>query len=264
MQFARINGVLIHYRLAGPVDAPKLVLVNSLGTDARIWDYVIADLARDYRILSYDKRGHGLSDAPQGDYTLDDHLNDLDGLLAHVQFDRFALCGVSIGGLIGQGFALRHPEMITALVLCDTAPKVGDAVMWNTRAETVLNKGLSAIADPVMERWFSAGFRNGKPAELAGWRNLFLRTDPAGYASTCATLRDADLTAEIGKIAAPTLVVVGSEDGSTPVELVRSCAQAIPGARFEIVPEAGHIPSIEQPELLISLVRAFFKEANHG
>lgn len=264
MNFVRINGVLLHYRLAGPENAPGLVLVNSLGTDARIWDGVIADLSRDFRVLSYDKRGHGLSDAPTGEYSLDDHLADLDGLLAHTGFERFALCGVSIGGLIGQGFALRSPHRLSALVLCDTAPKVGDAAMWNARAETVLSRGLEAIADPVMERWFSPGFRSGKPQELAGWRNLFLRTDRAGYAATCATLRDTDLTADIGAIGVPTLVVAGAEDGATPVDLVRACADAIPGARFEILPEAGHIPSIEQPEKLAALMRDFFKEAFHG
>lgn len=264
MNFVRIKGVLLHYRLAGRTGAPGLVLVNSLGTDARIWDGVIADLAQDYRILSYDKRGHGLSDTPPGDYSLDDHLGDLTGLLEHAGFDIFALCGVSIGGLIGQAFALRHPERLTALVLCDTAPKVGDPDMWRTRAETVRTKGLATIADPVMERWFSPGFRQDEPVALAGWRNLFLRTDPAGYAATCATLRDADLTDEIGAIGTPTLVVAGSEDGATPVELVRACADAIPHARFEIMPGVGHIPSIEQPEKLSTLMRNFIKEAVHG
>jgi len=263
MNFVRINGVLLHYRLAGPENAPALVLVNSLGTDARIWDGVIAGLEGRYRILAYDKRGHGLSDSPAGDYSLDDHLRDLEGLLVHAGMERFALCGVSVGGLIGQGFALRAPERLTALVLCDTAPKVGDAAMWNSRAETVLAHGLAAIADPVMERWFSPGFRKSQPEALAGWRNLFLRTDPQGYAATCATLRDTDLTGALGGITTPALVIAGAEDGATPVELVRACAAAIPGARFEILPEAGHIPSIEQPEKLVALMQQFFKEAGH-
>lgn len=264
MFFVRINGVLLHYRLAGPENAPALALVNSLGTDARIWDGVIAELAADYRVLSYDKRGHGLSDTPPGGYGLDDHLNDLEGLLDHVGFDRLSLCGVSIGGLIGQGFALRRPERLASLILCDTAPKVGDAPMWDSRAETVRTKGLASIADAVMERWFSPAFRRDRHLELAGWRNLFLRTDPAGYAATCATLRDADLTEAIGAISTPTLVVAGEEDGATPVELVRAGAKAIPGARFHILPGVGHIPSIEQPEEVAALIHQFIKEAIHG
>ncbi len=264
MQFVRINGVLLHYRVAGPEGAPCVVLANSLGTDARIWDEVIADLARDYQVISYDKRGHGLSDAPEGDYTLDDHVTDLAGLLKHLRVEKLFLAGVSVGGLIAQGFALQHPEMVTALVLCDTAAQIGDADSWNGRISLVREKGLEALADPVMERWFSPGFRSEQKDQLAGWRNLFLRTSPAGYAATCATLRDTDLRARIGSIFAPTLVVVGEQDGSTPVDLVRSCADAIPGARFEVIANAGHIPSIEQPGRLTDLMRAFFKETANG
>jgi 3-oxoadipate enol-lactonase len=175
-----------------------------------------------------------------------------------------ALAGVSIGGLIAQGFALKHSERLAALILCDTAPKVGDAAMWNGRIETVLAKGMAPLADPVMERWFGPRFHHDRAEELAGWRNLFLRTDPKGYARTCATLRDTDLTAEIGKIAVPTLVVVGEEDRSTPVDLVRACADAIPGARFEVLTGAGHIPSIEQPAALARLIENFLEEVGHG
>lgn len=264
MPFARINGTLLHHRLAGTTGAPELVFVNSLGTDLRIWDEVSERLAAHYRILCYDKRGHGLSDTPPGDYTLDDHLDDLEGLLNHVGFGRVSLVGVSIGGLIGQGLALRKPERLVGLVLCDTAPKVGDADMWNARIETVLGKGPIAIADAVMERWFSEGFRRDRADDLAGWRNLFVRTDAAGYARTCATLRDTDLSASIGAITTPTLVVAGSEDRSTPVALVRDCASAIPGARFEVLAGAGHIPSIEQPDALAVLIDAFFKEIGRG
>lgn len=264
MAFVRINDVLLHYRLSGPEGAPALVLVNSLGTDARIWDDVIAALEDDYRCLSYDKRGHGLSDAPAGDYALDDHLDDLEGLLDRLGFARIVLVGVSVGGLIGQGLALRAPQRLSALVLCDTAPKVGDAAFWGQRIATVRNEGMAAIADGIMERWFSAGFRAERPEELAGWRNLFLRTDAGGYASTCATLRDTDLTDAISAISLPALVIAGDADLATPVDLVRGCAEAIPGARFEILEGAGHIPSIEQPAVLARLIGDFLKELGHG
>lgn len=263
MDFARINGVLLHYRFSGPPDAPVVALTNSLGTDARIWDGVIARLASRYRVLSYDKRGHGLSDTPPGDYALDDHVDDLIGLLDRLSIGRLALAGVSVGGLIAQGLALRAPERLAALVLCDTAPKVGDAAGWNERIDTVRSQGLGAIADLVMDRWFSPGFQQQRGEELAGWRNLFLRSDPHGYVATCATLRDADLRGQIGAIAVPALVVAGESDRSTPVELVRSCAQGIPGARFEVLPGVGHIPSIEQPAVLAMLMTEFFTEVGH-
>jgi 3-oxoadipate enol-lactonase len=264
MDFVRINGVLLHYRLAGPVGAPVLALANSLGTDARIWDGVIARLSSRYRILSYDKRGHGLSDAPPGDYALDDHVDDLVGLLDHLGIERLALAGVSIGGLIGQQFALRLPQRLAALVLCDTAPKMGDAAGWQARIAAVRDGGLAAIADMVMERWFSSGFQRERPDELAGWRTLFLRSDAAGYIATCASLRDADLGARIGAIVTPTLVIAGDADRSTPVELVRATANAIAGARLEILEGVGHIPSIEQPDRLAELIDGFLKETKHG
>lgn len=263
MIFVRINDVLLHYRLAGPLGAPALVLVNSLGTDARIWDAVIADLSRNYRILSYDKRGHGLSDSPPGDYRLEDHLDDLEGLLDHAGLERPALCGVSVGGMIAQGFALRTPQRLAALVLCNTAPLMGSPAMWNDRIDIVRKEGLLPLAGPVMERWFSPDFRAANSVELAGWRNLFLRTDPAGYAATCATLRDTDLTDVIAGIPLPTLIVAGEADLAAPMETVRNCT-AIAGSRFEILPRTGHIPSIEQPEKLAALMRQFLKEADHG
>ena len=263
MNFVRIKQNLLHYRLSGPSGAPALVFANSLGTDARIWDAVIKRFDNRYRCLSYDKRGHGLSDAPPGDYRLDDHLDDLEGLLGHVGIDSAVVVGVSIGGLIAQGFTLRAPERVAGLVLCCTAPRLGDAALWSARMDAARTTGLGPMADGIMERWFSPQFRAEQPDEMAGWRNLFLRTDPAGYAATCATLRDADLSGEVPAIGAPTLVVAGSDDLAAPVALVRNCL-AIPGARLEVLEGVGHIPSIEQPEQLARLIDDFLEGAAYG
>jgi 3-oxoadipate enol-lactonase len=264
MAFVRINGVLLHYRLHGPVGAPALALVNSLGTDDRIWDATIDELAEEYRILSYDKRGHGLSDAPPGDYSLDDHIADLAGLLDHLRIGQLALAGVSVGGIVAQGFALKHPARLRALICCDTAQKVADPSFWTARMASIRAGGLLAIVDGIMERWFSPRFRRDRPDDLAGWRNLFLRSDVGGYLGTCATLRDTDLTSAVSAIKLPTLFVVGDQDGSTPVDVVRAAAANIAGARFEIIEGAGHIPSIEQPGSLAGLMISFLKEAGHG
>lgn len=263
MTFARINAILLHYRTCGPAGAPALVFANSLGTDARIWDAVIERFSTRYFCVSYDKRGHGLSDAPAGDYALDDHLDDLEGLLDHLGLGRAVLVGVSVGGVIAQGMALRAPERIAGLVLCCTAPRMGDNAMWNARIQTALSQGLLPMADPVMERWFSPDFRRDRPVELAGWRNLFLSTNPQGYAGTCATLRDTDLSSAIAAIAAPTLIVAGDADLAAPVDLVRKCT-AIPGSRFQVLAGVGHIPSIEQPAALAGLITDFLKEVGHG
>ncbi len=264
MAFARINDVVLHYRLSGPADAPLLVFVNSLGTDLRIWDEVVSHFASRYRCLTYDKRGHGLSDTPPGPYSLDDHLSDLEGLLDHCGAGKLALIGVSVGGMIAQGFALRAPGRLVGQVLCDTAPRIGNATFWNARMDAVTQGGVAAIADATMERWFSPGFRSSRPVELAGWRNLLLRSDRQGYVSTCATLRDTDLSGDIGSIDRPTLVVAGDADLATPVELVRACADAIPGARFEVMAGVGHIPSIEQPAALADIINRFLEDLGHG
>lgn len=263
MAFARINDVVLHFRVAGNESGPTLVLVNSLGTDARIWDEVIARFEARYRIVSYDKRGHGLSDAPAGDYRLDDHVDDLAGLLDHLKIERLALAGVSVGGMIAQGFAVRHPERLAALVLCDTAAKVGDAEFWDGRIAAIRAGGLEAIADGVMLRWFTERYRHDEPALLAGWRNMLQRMPVDGYVGTCAALRDGDLRGVVGSIATPTLVVVGEQDLATPVDLVRCLAEAIDGAQFAVIPDCGHIPSIEQPQALAALMTGFLNEVGY-
>jgi 3-oxoadipate enol-lactonase len=263
VEFFRVGTNVLHFRLHGAPSAPKLVLANSLGTDARAWDAVIEELEKHYRILSYDKRGHGLSDAPIGPYTLDDHVDDLLSLTAGAGFHSFALAGISVGGLIAQRLAIREPGRVAALVLCDTAAKVGSERMWNDRIETVRRSGLAAISEMVLERWFAPNFRTKHPSAYAGWCNLLERTPVEGYVGTCASIRDADLTEQVASIALPTLVIAGEEDRSTPPDLVRETANRIPKARFETIPGTGHIPSIEAPERLTALMQSYFTEVGH-
>jgi len=263
MAFAKVNGLTFCYREAGSAAAPPLVLVNSLGTDARIWDAMIDPLAQRHRVISYDKRGHGLSDAPVAPYSLTDHVSDLVALVDHLGLDTFALAGVSVGGLIAQGLALAHPERLRALVLCDTAAKVGTAEFWDGRIAAVRSEGIASISGAILERWFTRAFRNDHPVELAGWRNLLERCPVEGYIGTCAALRDADLRGEVGRINLKTLVVVGAEDGSTPPALVRETADLLSDARLEIIPGAAHLPMIEQPQQLTQLMTNYFVEAGY-
>ena len=263
MAFSRINGLTMHWSMGGPADRPAIMFSNSLGTDWRIWDQVTALLAGTYRIVTYDQRGHGLTDAPAGPYSIDMLARDVLALAGSLGLGRFALAGVSVGGLIAQQVALRAPERISALVLCDTAAKIGTADMWAARTARIQAGGLSSIADGLMERWFSKSFRETRKDELAGWRNMLTRTPADGYLATCAALRDCDLTAEVPKIRVPTLFVAGEEDGSTPPALVKATSDLIPGARFELIKQAGHLPCIEQPEALAKLISAHLKEAGH-
>lgn len=254
MAFASLGFGAVHYRDIGPRDAPAIVFVNSLGTDMSIWGGVVERLAADYRIVTFDARGHGLSSVPGGPYTLEGLAGDLLELVDRLQLGTFAVVGVSVGGMVALRLAIDHPQRLRAVVACDTAAKIGDADTWNGRIDTAQTSGMTALADPVLLRWFPESIREGRADEIARWRDLLLRTPVEGYVATCAALRDADLTAEVSSIAVPTLIVVGAVDQSTPVALVRDTAARIPGARFEIIEHAGHIPSIDQPARLAALI----------
>jgi 3-oxoadipate enol-lactonase len=264
MGFIDVNGITLHYRLAGAPGGTPLVFVNSLGTDFRIWDEVVERLGSGYRILCYDKRGHGLSDAPAGPYRLNDLVADLAGLTQQLGFQRFALAGVSVGGLIAQGFALAHGERLTSLVLCDTAARIGSHASWSERIDLVRANGLAAVSDRLLERWFAPDFRAQRTADYAGWCNMLERTPLDGYVGTCAALRDTDLTEDVANIAVPALLACGAADSSTPVDLVRATATRIPASHFEIIAGAGHLPPIEAPEPLARLIAGHLEKTVHG
>ncbi len=269
VQFVQVNGVSLHHQIiGGPGNKPVIVFINSLGTDFRIWRDVIVRLAGSYPLLTYDKRGHGLSDVGQAPYSIEDHVDDLIGLLEHLKVSDAVVCGLSVGGLIAQGLYVRRPDLVKALILCDTAHKIGTADMWAARIAAIEQSGLDGIVDGVMERWFTPAFRESDPS-FPGYRNMMLRQPVEGYTGTCAAIRDADYTAAAGNIAVPTLCVVGDQDGATPPELVLSLAKLIPRARYEVIKDAGHIPCVEQPEMLTTIIEAFLApvisgEAAHG
>jgi len=259
MDFRALNGVVLHVQDLGPADKPALVFSNSLGTDFRIWDDVVARLAEHFRIVLYDKRGHGLSEEAEYPYSLDDHVEDLAALLDDLAIEGAVICGLSVGGLIAQGLYATRPELVSALVLCDTAHKIGTAEMWGQRMAAIEKNGIESIADAILERWFTEDLRESDPIAMQGWYNMLTRTPEVGYLGTCAALRDSDLTEEARRIAVPTLCVVGEEDGATPPALVKQMAELIPGARYEVIKGAGHLPCIEQPAALARLILDFAK-----
>lgn len=261
MPFARINDVVLHYRLSGDPSRQKVIaFANSLGTDFRIWDDLVTAFSGDYACLQYDKRGHGLSDAPPPPYVMTDHIGDLEGLLDHLGIEDVIVCGDSVGGMIAQGLAGARPDQVQGLVLCDTGHKIGAEALWNDRIRAVETRGIAAIAEAILERWFSEDYRQPDNAAFAGYRNMLIRTTIEGYAGTCAALRDADLTEVARRIACPALCIVGEHDGSTPPALVKAMADLIPGARYHEIAGAGHLPCIEQPEALVAVMRAFLAD----
>lgn len=264
MAFARVNGVVLHHEVRGTPGKPSLVFSNSLGTDFRIWDTVAGRLQSDYRIVLYDKRGHGLSEATPAPYSLSDHVADLVALLDHLGIARTAVVGLSVGGLIAQGIAALHPDRVGALVLSDTAHKIGTAAMWNDRIQAVTTKGIASIADAIMQRWFTQAYRTPENPDFVGYTAMLTRTDVDGYAGTCAALRDADLTESTRALKVPTLVMVGDEDGSTPPDLVRTTAELIQGSEFRIVEGAGHLPNVEKPDVVARLIAEFLKSVRYA
>lgn len=265
MQFARIDEVAIHYRLiGGSAEKPVIVFINSLGTDFRIWDDVAQRLTADFAILLYDKRGHGLSDIGRFPYSIEDHAGDLVGLLDRLSIKRAIVCGLSVGGLIALALHQRRPELVSALVLCDTAHKIGTPESWNARIAAVERGGLESILDAVMERWFTPGFRRTENAAYCSYRHMLARQPIEGYVATCAAIRDADYTGAARAVGVPALCVVGDQDGSTPPDVVRGMAQLIPNARYQVIRDCAHIPCVEQPETLTALIRAFLSTLSCG
>ena len=254
MSFARANGGVVHFRDEGPREGPALAFINALGTDFRIWDEAAAMLSRDFRIVRYDKRGHGLSEAGPDRYDMADYAQDLSAILDSLGVARATVVGLSVGGLIAQELYRQRPALFSSLVLCDTAAKVGTDESWDQRIAEVERGGVEAIADSILQRWFTADFHARRSDELIGWRAMLSRSPKQGYLAACGALKRADLRACLPAIATPTLCLVGEDDGSTPVALVRETADLIKGSRFEIVRGAGHLPNLEQPAAFASLV----------
>ncbi|MEZ5810123.1 MAG: 3-oxoadipate enol-lactonase [Rhizobiaceae bacterium] len=259
MAFARVNGVVLHYEDRGGADRPVIVFSNSLGTDFRIWDEVVARLGHAFRVIRYDKRGHGLSEAPPQPYAMTDHVGDLAALLDHLDVRRAAIVGLSVGGMIAQGIAALRPDLVSALVLCDTSHRIGTEELWNARIEAVNGDGIASIADAIMERWFTPEYRSPDNPDYVGYLAMLTRTTVDGYAGTSAAIRDADLTESSRALSLPVLCIVGDQDGATTPDVVRSTAALIDGAGFEIVENAGHLPCIEQPARTAELISGFLR-----
>jgi 3-oxoadipate enol-lactonase len=261
MAFARVNGLVLHHQVLGPSKNPVLIFINSLGSDLRIWQEIAPAFTERFRVILYDKRGHGLSDAPSAPYSMDDHTDDLIALLDHLGIDKASLVGLSVGGMIAQRMAVLAPDRVQSITLCCTAAKIGTAELWADRISAVEQDGIEPIADAILQRWFTPRFRETQADDLAGWRNMLVRTPAHGYAGTCAAIRDADLRPDAGRIAVPTLCVAGDQDGSTPADLVKGTADLIPGAGFALIEGAGHIPCIEKPAELSGLIKQHLQEA---
>ena len=259
MPFVTANQTRIFYRLQGNDGLPVIVLSHSIGTDHAMWAPQVPDLTQYFQVLRYDSRGHGASDCPGGDYSVEQLGRDALALVDALKISQFAFCGLSMGGAVGQWLALNAPQRLTHLVLANTAPRFGTPEHWNNRIQSVRQGGMLAILDMALGRFFSQESRDRSDPEVSNIRSVLLGTVPEGYAGCCAALRDFDSTGELGRVITPTLVIVGDKDVSTPLSgngdiLVRG----IHVAKLIRLP-AAHLSNLEAPRSFASGLLAFLR-----
>ncbi len=257
MPFLRTENSRIYYRLEGKPGPLVLVLSHSIGTDHGMWEPQIGDWIQHFQVLRYDTRGHGASDAPAGEYSVEQLGNDVLALADGLGLGKFAFCGLSMGGAIGQWLAANASDRIERLILANTGPRLGSPENWETRIRAVTEKGMRAIVDLAMQRFFSAEALQRRDPQVESTKSVFLGTSPGGYASCCAALRDFDANAVLGQISAPTLVIAGQRDVSTPwAGNSEILCQKIPGAKSVLL-DAAHLSNLERPHSFMSAVAEF-------
>jgi 3-oxoadipate enol-lactonase len=261
MQLADMGDVRLHYRIDGPDDGAPVVFANSLGTDFRLWDPIMPLLPDGLRILRFDKRGHGLSTCPSAPYTMGQLITDTEKLMDLTGFKDAMFVGLSIGGMIAQGLAAKRLDLMRAMVLSNTGAKIGTREMWAQRISAVASGGIEELADSVMERWFSDDFRATPDLEL--WRNMLTRQENAGYAGCSHAIAGSDFFTTTAALRLPTLGIAGSEDGSTPPDMVRETAELVPGSKFHLIRGAGHLPCVEKPEEYAQVLTDFLRGTGH-
>ena len=261
MQILQLDNVDLHFREDGDPEGRPVVFANSLGTDLRLWDKIIPMLPSGLRLIRYDKRGHGLTSCPKPPFTMGALVSDIEALNDHLGVKDAVVVGCSVGGLIAQGLAVKRMDQVRAMVLANTGAKIGTTEMWQERIDAVARGGVEALADAVMDRWFSKDFL--ATAELAAWRNMLTRTPDDGYAGVSAAISGTDFYTTTASLTLPTLAIAGSEDGATPPDLVRETAALVKGSRFELIRGAGHLSMVEKPEVFAELLVGFLKEVGH-
>jgi 3-oxoadipate enol-lactonase len=258
MPMIQSQGCAINVAVEGPSEAPVLMMSNSLGTDLHMWDLQAAAFAKHFRLVRYDRRGHGKSEAPNGPYSMEllgrDALAVMDGL----GVKKVNWCGLSMGGMVGQWLGANAPERIDRLILSNTHSFYADKQMWADRINGVREKGLAGAVDATMERWFTKDFRERAPDQIAMMRDMFLRTPVEGFLGCCAAIRDMDLRGTHERITAPTLVIVGSRDPATPPAAGEEIQRRVKGAKLAAI-DAAHISNLEQPQAYIDTVLGFLK-----
>jgi 3-oxoadipate enol-lactonase len=255
------NGIKIHYELEGPESAPVVTLSHSLATDLSMWDPQVPVLKSGYRVLRYDTRGHGGTDATEGSYTLDQLAEDVKALLQALGISKTHFMGISMGGMIAQTLALKHPGILRSLILCDTSSRIPEEALpiWQERIGLAQKQGMDSLVAATMERWFTASFRKRSLPVLGKIRGMIRATPLKGYVGCSRAIMRLNLTERLGEIALPTLIVVGEDDPGTPVSASQAIHEQMKGSELVILKSAAHLSNIEQQDAFNTAVLGFLR-----
>jgi 3-oxoadipate enol-lactonase len=252
------DGCPIYVEVEGSEGAPALMLSNSLGTNLHMWDDQAPEFAKHYRLIRYDRRGHGQSGVPQGPYSMERLGRDVLAVLDALKIKKTNWCGLSMGGMVGQWLGANAPDRVEKLVLSNTNSYYADKAPWNDRIKFVTENGLEGLVDANMQRWFTEGFRKRAPDVLARMRAMFVATKLPGYIGCCEAVRDMDFRESNPRVTTSTLVIVGAQDAATPPSAGEIIQKAIPGAKLVSL-EAAHISNMEQPKAYTDAVLSFLQ-----
>jgi 3-oxoadipate enol-lactonase len=258
------NGITVNYTLDGPANAPVVTLSHSLATDLSMWDPQMKALTARYRVLRYDTRGHGGTDAPATAYSLTQLADDARALLHVLGIERTHWVGLSMGGMIGQTLALATPTLFQSLVLCDTSSRIPAEAkpLWQDRIKTAETQGMEPLVEATLGRWFTAPFREQRKDVIEPVRAMIRNTNPRGYAGCCHAISALDLTDRLPGIKLPTLIIVGEEDQGTPVAASQAIQAKIGGSQLEILKSASHLSNMEQPEAFTAALTSFLSRVS--
>jgi 3-oxoadipate enol-lactonase len=255
--------ITTNYELSGPPNAPVVMLSHSLGSNLHMWDPQVAALEAQHRVLRYDTRGHGASDAPDGAYRLDQLVADAVALMDALDIKKVSFVGLSMGGMIAQGLALKHADRLDRLVLCDTSafmPPEAQPIVQE-RIDTARREGVPALVDSTLARWFTPPYLQKKGPGVDEIRNILMNSSAAGYIGCTEAIRRLNYIDQLARISNPTLIIVGAEDPGTPVAAAQAIHERIAGSRLVVIPSASHLSNIEQPDVFNRNLVEFLAEA---
>jgi 3-oxoadipate enol-lactonase len=261
MALADLGDVQLNYEIDGDPSGAPVVFAHALGTNLAIWEEVVAALPAGLRLIRYDLRGHGQSSVPEGAYSMGQMVRDAERLMAFLEVKDACFIGISLGGMIAQGLAVKRLDLVRALVLSNTSAKIATPEIWKRRMALVEAKGISAISTETLARWFPRAFRTSP--EALRWKEVLEGTSLTGYLGACAAIAGTDFYTPTAGLSLPTLGIGGWDDGSTPPDLVRETVNLIPGSQFALLRKTGHLPCIDQPQAYADLLAVFLRDTGH-